>query len=116
MTGCLEPSQLGGYKPKTIERRIQRRMADHRIERFDQYLRLCQADPKELSDLHKDLLINVTSFFRDKKPFEILARDIIPRLLEGKSESNALRIWVPKARCCSARRRSSRSAATLASI
>jgi len=86
---------LAHYKRKTIERRIQRRMAVHRIERFDQYLRLCQSDPKELSDLHKDLLINVTSFFRDKEPFEILCRDVIPRLLEGKSENNALRIWVP---------------------
>lgn len=86
---------LAHYKRKTIERRIQRRMAVHRIERFDQYLRLCQNDPKELSDLHKDLLINVTSFFRDKEPFEILCRDVIPRLLEGKSENNALRIWVP---------------------
>jgi two-component system CheB/CheR fusion protein len=86
---------LAHYKPKTIERRIQRRMAVHRIERFDQYLRLCQSDPKELSDLHKDLLINVTSFFRDREPFDILCRDVIPRLLEGKSETSALRIWVP---------------------
>lgn len=86
---------LAHYKPKTIERRIQRRMAVHRIERFDQYLRLCESDPKELSDLHKDLLINVTCFFRDQEPFEILCRDILPRLLEGKSEHNALRIWVP---------------------
>jgi two-component system CheB/CheR fusion protein len=75
---------LAHYKPKTIERRIQRRMAVHRIERFDQYLRLCQTDPKELSDLHKDLLINVTSFFRDKEPFEILRRDILPGLIAGK--------------------------------
>jgi two-component system CheB/CheR fusion protein len=86
---------LAHYKPKTIERRIQRRMAVHRIEQFEQYLRLCQSDPKELSDLHKDLLINVTSFFRDREPFEILGRDIIPRLLEGRSENSALRIWVP---------------------
>ena len=86
---------LAHYKPKTIERRIQRRMAVHRIEQFDQYLRLCESDPKELSDLHKDLLINVTSFFRDREPFEILDRDIIPRLLEGRSENSAIRIWVP---------------------
>jgi two-component system CheB/CheR fusion protein len=86
---------LAHYKPKTIERRIQRRMAVHRLERFDQYLRLCESNPKELSDLHKDLLINVTSFFRDREPFEILCRDIIPRLLEGKSENSPLRIWVP---------------------
>jgi two-component system CheB/CheR fusion protein len=86
---------LAHYKPKTIERRVQRRMAVHRIERFDEYLRLCRSDPKELSDLHKDLLINVTSFFRDREPFEILSRDLIPRLIEGKTDNNPLRIWVP---------------------
>jgi two-component system, chemotaxis family, CheB/CheR fusion protein len=86
---------LAHYKPKTIARRIQRRMAVHRIERIEQYVRLCQADPKELSDLHKDLLINVTCFFRDGKPFEMLSRDIIPRLLEGRNDNDGLRIWVP---------------------
>ncbi len=84
---------LAHYKPNTITRRIQRRMAVHRIERIDQYLRLCQSDPKELSDLQKDLLINVTSFFRDKEPFEVLRHDIIPRLLERKKDSETLRIW-----------------------
>lgn len=86
---------LAHYKPTTIERRIQRRMAVHRLERIDQYLRLCLTDPKELSDLHKDLLINVTRFFRDQEPFEVLSGDILPRLLEGKQDSDTLRIWVP---------------------
>ncbi len=86
---------LTHYKPKTIERRIQRRMAVHRLEHFDDYLRLCRSNPKERSDLHKDLLINVTCFFRDREPFEILCGDILPRLIEGKSETNPLRIWVP---------------------
>ncbi len=86
---------LAHYKSTTIERRIQRRMTVHRIERLDQYVRLCQTDRKELSDLHKDLLINVTSFFRDKEPFEILSDKIIPRLLEGRNGNDALRIWVP---------------------
>ena len=86
---------LAHYKPKTIERRIQRRMAVHRIEGMEQYVRLCRSDVKELSDLHKDLLINVTCFFRDKEPFEVLSRDTIPRLLAGRSENDTLRIWVP---------------------
>ncbi len=86
---------LSHYKPTTIERRIQRRMAVHRIERIEDYTRLCQSDAKELLALHRDLLINVTSFFRDKDPFEVLRRDIIPRMLEDKKESDALRIWVP---------------------
>jgi two-component system, chemotaxis family, CheB/CheR fusion protein len=86
---------LSHYKSNTIERRIQRRMAVHRIERIDEYVRLCQTDPRELAALHKDLLINVTSFFRDKEPFEVLRNDIIPRMLEGKKDSDSLRIWVP---------------------
>ena len=86
---------LAHYKPKTIQRRIQRRMAVHRLESLEQYVRLCQTDHKELADLHKDLLINVTSFFRDKEPFEVLSRVILPRLLEGRSETDTLRIWVP---------------------
>jgi two-component system CheB/CheR fusion protein len=86
---------LAHYKPKTIERRIQRRMALHRIERVDQYHRLCETDAKELSDLHKDLLINVTRFFRDKDPFEVLRAELVPRMLEGRADGNALRIWVP---------------------
>jgi two-component system CheB/CheR fusion protein len=86
---------LAHYKPNTIERRIQRRMAVHRIERIDHYVRLCQADPNELSDLHKDLLINVTCFFRDKEPFDVLKNDILPRVLAGKKGTDVLRIWVP---------------------
>ncbi len=86
---------LAHYKPNTIERRIQRRMAVHRIERFEQYVRLCQTNANELANLHKDLLINVTSFFRDKDPFEVLKRDILPRLLEGKQDADVIRIWVP---------------------
>ena len=86
---------LAHYKPNTIERRIQRRMAVHRIERIEDYVRLCRTDLKELDALHKDLLINVTSFFRDVEPFEILAAEIIPRILEGKQGSDSLRIWVP---------------------
>jgi two-component system CheB/CheR fusion protein len=86
---------LAHYKPATIERRILRRMTVHRIERIEQYLRLCQSDVKELSALHKDLLINVTRFFRDKEPFEVLCTDIVPRILEGKKDADTIRIWVP---------------------
>jgi two-component system CheB/CheR fusion protein len=86
---------LAHYKPNTIERRIQRRMAVHRIERIDDYVRLCRNDRKELEALHNDLLINVTSFFRDVEPFEVLTAEIIPRILEGKKDSDSIRVWVP---------------------
>jgi two-component system, chemotaxis family, CheB/CheR fusion protein len=86
---------LTHYKPTTIERRIQRRMAAHRIARIEDYVRLCRTDRKELDALHKDLLINVTNFFRDIEPFEVLAAEIVPRILEAKRDSDVLRIWVP---------------------
>jgi two-component system CheB/CheR fusion protein len=63
---------LSHYKPATIERRLQRRMAVHRLERIADYVQLCQNDPKEVAALHRDLLINVTAFFRDGEPFEVL--------------------------------------------
>lgn len=86
---------LAHYKPNTIERRIQRRMAVHRVERLEDYLRLCRTDTKELAALHKDLLINVTRFFRDGEPFDVLTNEILPRILDAKSDSDSLRIWIP---------------------
>jgi two-component system CheB/CheR fusion protein len=86
---------LTHYKPNTIERRIQRRMAVHRVEQMSDYLRICQKDRKELAALHGDLLINVTRFFRDVEPFEVLKQDILPRLLQDKKEHDPFRIWVP---------------------
>lgn len=86
---------LTHYKPSTIERRIQRRMAVHRVEQIGTYLRICQRDRKELNALHNDLLINVTSFFRDGEPFDVLKNVVLSRLLEAKKEQDAFRVWVP---------------------
>lgn len=79
---------LTHYKPSTIERRIQRRMALHKIERMSDYVRFCQGDEKELLTLRKDLLINVTSFFRDQEPFVVLTEQSFPRMLETK------KVWI----------------------
>ena len=85
---------LSHYKPNTIERRLHRRMAVHRLERVADYLRLCRSDPKELAAFHRDLLINVTAFFRDGEPFDVLKDQVLARLVERKRESDSIRVWV----------------------
>ncbi len=84
------------YKPGTLERRIERRIALLALERgnFGAYLNLLRNDPAERDLLAKDLLINVTSFFRDLKVFDALATTIVPDLIHGLGEHQSLRIWV----------------------
>jgi two-component system CheB/CheR fusion protein len=83
------------YKQATIERRVQRRMALHKIERLADYLKYVQANDAELSVLYSDLLIGVTSFFRDAEPFEALKTLVLPRLLENRDPELPIRVWVP---------------------
>jgi len=83
------------YKENTIHRRIERRMNVHQIENVRQYLRFVLANPHELDTLFQELLIGVTSFFRDPQASEILVRKGLPSLVEGKSEGKTLRLWVP---------------------
>ena len=86
---------LEHYKRNTIERRLQRRMAVQHLTSVADYLRLCQNDPKELAALHSDLLINVTAFFRDREPFDVLKTECLARILEQKKDGETIRIWVP---------------------
>ena len=83
------------YKPSTIERRIRRRMALHRIEGLPDYLRLLREDNVEVEELYGDLLIRVTGFFRDAEVFEALRETILPALIHDRAEDSPLRIWVP---------------------
>ena len=83
------------YKLNTICRRIERRMALHKVARIADYHRYLQENPPEVKALFKDLLITVTSFFRDPAAFEILATKIIPRILESKGGNANVRVWVP---------------------
>ena len=84
------------YKPGTLQRRIERRMAMAAIETGDmnRYLELLQHDAGELDLLAKDLLINVTSFFRDPKVFDRLAEQIIPDMVRGQASDQLIRIWI----------------------
>ncbi len=82
------------YKKSTIGRRIERRMAQHDLSDCEVYARYLKAHPAEVQLLFKELLINVTSFFRDPEAFVTLKADILPALLAGKAEGDVLRIWV----------------------
>lgn len=82
------------YKKSTITRRIERRMAQHGIEDTDVYVRYLKESPAEVHLLFRELLINVTSFFRDPEAFACLQQDVLPRLLKDKPESYAFRVWV----------------------
>jgi two-component system CheB/CheR fusion protein len=87
---------FSGYKTPTIGRRIQRRMALHKIENLVDYNTFLHRDPQEVSALYRDLLINVTSFFRDPEAFEALNQVVYPAILQARnSHSRPLRIWVP---------------------
>jgi two-component system, chemotaxis family, CheB/CheR fusion protein len=82
------------YKPGTLLRRIERRMALAGIDDSGRYLDMLRQDAGELELLAKDLLINVTSFFRDPKAFELLAEEVIPDLVRRHPSDRPLRIWV----------------------
>lgn len=84
------------YKPRTLMRRIERRMAmDHGdADDLAGYLEALKADPAKLEVLAKDLLINVTSFFRDPQVFDYLAKVAIPELIRSHVADQSLRIWI----------------------
>jgi two-component system CheB/CheR fusion protein len=81
------------YKPSTIHRRIERRMAVHQIVTIDGYVRYIQQTPVEVEALFRDLLIGVTSFFRDPETFHAIEEQIMPKLFAGKPAGAAIRIW-----------------------
>ncbi|HME89622.1 MAG TPA: CheR family methyltransferase [Chthoniobacterales bacterium] len=86
---------FSSYKQSTLNRRIQRRMALHRIERLEHYVRFLRENNKEIQELFNDLLINVTRFFRDERAFRVLKKRFIPALLKQKERKGELRVWVP---------------------
>ncbi len=83
------------YKRNTILRRIERRMAVNQISRLQDYIKYIQENPREADTLFKELLIGVTSFFRDKEAFNALKEKGIERLCENLSGDRTLRVWVP---------------------
>jgi len=86
---------FSNYKPSTIQRRIERRMAIHQIDTMDGYLKYLHHTPTEAEALFRDLLIGVTSFFRDPAAFKALEEQVIPKMLGGKPGGGAVRVWSP---------------------
>lgn len=80
------------YKPGTLQRRIERRMAAHHMVGLDDYVRFIQRTPAEVDALFRDLLIGVTSFFRDPEAFHALESQVIPGLFVGANDA-PIRIW-----------------------
>jgi two-component system CheB/CheR fusion protein len=83
------------YKKSTLYRRIERRMGLHQIGKIAQYVRYLQENPAELELLFKELLIGVTSFFRDPPAWEKLKAEVLPALLAERSPDRPLRAWIP---------------------
>jgi two-component system, chemotaxis family, CheB/CheR fusion protein len=83
------------YKRATIDRRLARRMALHHLDDLESYVDLLQNDVAELQALSEDLLIVVTSFFRDPGGLEALSRLAFPALMGERSPKDPLRVWVP---------------------
>jgi two-component system, chemotaxis family, CheB/CheR fusion protein len=84
------------YKSPTIGRRIQRRMVLHKIDKLADYVALLNRDRNEANALYQDLLINVTSFFRNPEAFEILKQLVYPAILRARGSAiTPIRIWVP---------------------
>jgi len=81
------------YKPSTIQRRIDRRMAVHQMDSMDRYVKFLQGAPFEVEALFRDMLIGVTNFFRDPEAFHVLETKVIPDLFEGKPVGAEIRVW-----------------------
>ncbi|HEY8920785.1 MAG TPA: chemotaxis protein CheB, partial [Chitinophaga sp.] len=85
---------FSNYKRPTLLRRIERRVNIRNMPDLSTYVTYLQKNPEETTALLKDLLISVTNFFRDRKAFEMIENDILPRLIENKHAEEQLRIWV----------------------
>jgi two-component system CheB/CheR fusion protein len=83
------------YKPATVKRRILRRMALHKVGKLKGYVQFLRRHPAEVEALYEDMLIKVTSFFRDPDAFEALKAEVFPGILKHRSSEEPLRVWVP---------------------
>ncbi len=82
------------YKKSTLFRRIERRKGVHQIDKLYNYVRFCQENPKEIEILFKELLIGVTSFFRDQGLWDKLKEQVLPDMCNKLPDGTILRAWV----------------------
>ncbi|HUI98064.1 MAG TPA: chemotaxis protein CheB [Xanthobacteraceae bacterium] len=83
------------YKRSTVLRRVARRLQVTRSEDLEAYYEFLRDNPDEAQALLGDLLISVTTFFRDSDAFEALKSVVVPHLFEGKDPTDTIRVWVP---------------------
>lgn len=83
------------YRQTTILRRIQRRMVVHKIDKLAEYVKYIQTNPAEINALYQDMLINVTSFFRNAAVFDALKSLVFPGIMKGRESDAPIRIWTP---------------------
>lgn len=81
------------YKRATVMRRIERRLQVNGITDLQAYRDFLHLHPEETQALLQDMLISVTNFFRDKEAFDVLERDVLPPLFEGRNEQERFRVW-----------------------
>jgi len=86
---------FSAYRDTTVKRRIMRRMVLHTKESLGDYAKHLERDRVELDALYHDILINVTSFFREPETFEALKTRVFPEIIEGKDPNTPIRVWVP---------------------
>ena len=83
------------YRQTTIRRRIQRRMLVHKLDRIEDYVRYLQSNTAEIKALYQDMLINVTSFFRNPSVFDALKSTVFPSIMKHRTQDKVLRVWTP---------------------
>lgn len=86
---------FSGYKTGTLRRRIQRRMSLRHLNELPKYVEVLRNDPAEATALFKDLLINVTSFFREPAAWQVLQEQVIRPLVAEREADAPLRVWIP---------------------
>lgn len=86
---------LGCYKRNTLVRRTERRMGLRQIERMADYVEILKNDRAETDALLKDLLIGVTGFFREEQVWDVIARDVLPAMLDDLEPGTPVRLWIP---------------------
>ena len=84
---------FSGYKRASLVRRIQKRMQMVAVTEYADYMDFLEVHPDEFGELFNVILINVTSFFRDPGVWDLVAQEIVPRLLAAKGDAGAIRVW-----------------------
>jgi two-component system CheB/CheR fusion protein len=83
------------YRQTTVLRRIQRRMVVHKIEELDEYVSYLHSNAGEIKSLYQDMLINVTSFFRNPPVFDLLSSTVFPSIMKTRHPETVIRVWTP---------------------